>query len=46
VSFAGQVPAFFIPPSQRLGGPRDRHKVLVGTQVLAVLQSLALAVVT
>ena len=47
VSFAGQVPAFFIPPLAGVWVDRwDRHRVLVGTQVLAMLQSLALAVLT
>jgi MFS family permease len=47
VNFAGQVPAFFIPPLAGVWVDRwDRHKVLVGTQVLAMLQSLALAALT
>jgi MFS family permease len=44
VSFAGQVPSFFIPPLAGVWVDRwDRHKVLVVTQVLAMLQSLAMA---
>jgi MFS family permease len=44
VGFAGQLPAFFIPPIAGVWVDRwDRHKVLVMTQVLAMLQSFALA---
>jgi MFS family permease len=47
VSFAGQIPSFFIPPLAGVWVDRwDRHKVLVATQVLAMLQSLALAALT
>jgi MFS family permease len=44
VSFAGQLPSFFIPPLAGVWVDRwDRHKVLVVTQVLAMFQSLAMA---
>jgi MFS family permease len=47
VSFAGQIPSFFIPPLAGVWVDRwDRHKVLVATQVLAMLQSLAMAALT
>ena len=47
VSFAGQIPSFFIPPLAGVWVDRwDRHKVLVATQVLAMVQSLALAALT
>ena len=47
VSFAGQIPSFFIPPVAGVWVDRlDRHKVLVATQVLAMLQSLAMAALT
>ena len=45
VSFAGQVPAFFLGPLAGVLVDRwDRHKTLVVTQILSMLQSLALAV--
>ena len=44
VSFAGQVPAFFLGPLAGVWVDRwDRHRVLVVTQVLSMIQSLALA---
>jgi MFS family permease len=47
VGFAGQIPAFLLAP---LGGVIvdrfDRHKLLIWTQVLAMFQSLMLAVLT
>ena len=44
VAFAGQIPSFFVPPLAGVWVDRwDRHKVLVWTQVLAMLQSLAMA---
>jgi len=47
VSFAGQIPSFFIPPLAGVWVDRwDRHRVLVATQVLAMLQSLAMAALT
>lgn len=47
VSFAGQIPAFFIPPLAGVWVDRwDRHRVLIATQVLAMLQSLAMAALT
>jgi MFS family permease len=47
VGFAGQIPSFFIPPLAGIWVDRwDRHKVLVATQALADLQSLAMAALT
>jgi MFS family permease len=47
VNFAGQLPAFFIPPVAGVWLDRwDRHRVLVVTQVLAMVQSLAMAGLT
>jgi MFS family permease len=47
VSFAGQIPAFFIPPFAGVWVDRwDRHRVLIATQVFAMLQSLAMAALT
>ena len=47
VNFAGQLPAFFIPPVAGVWLDRwDRHRVLVITQVLAMVQSLAMAALT
>ncbi|MEQ1885537.1 MAG: MFS transporter [Bryobacteraceae bacterium] len=47
VNFAGQIPAFFIPPFAGVWVDRfDRHKVLIATQVFAMLQSLAMAALT
>jgi MFS family permease len=44
VGFAGQIPAFFLAPLAGVWIDRwDRHRVLVVTQILAMLQSLALA---
>jgi MFS family permease len=44
-SFVGQIPAFFVAPIAGVWLDRwDRHRVLVITQVLAMVQSLALAV--
>ncbi len=47
VSFAGQVPAFFLAPIAGVLVDRwDRHRTLIATQVLSMVQSLALAVLT
>lgn len=47
VSFAGQIPTFLLAPLAGVLVDRwDRRKVLVWTQVLAMVQSLALAVLT
>jgi len=44
VSFAGQVPAFFLGPLAGVWVDRwDRHRTLVVTQVLSMLQSFILA---
>jgi MFS family permease len=43
-SFAGQVPAFFLAPLAGVWVDRwDRHRTLVRTQILSMLQSFALA---
>jgi MFS family permease len=47
VSFASQAPSIFLPPLAGVWLDRwDRHKVLIVVQVLAMLQSLALAALT
>jgi len=47
VGFAGQIPTFLLAPIAGVIVDRsDRRKVLVWTQALAMLQSLALAVLT
>jgi MFS family permease len=47
VAFAGQIPTFLVAPIAGVWVDRlDRRRVLVVTQVLAMLQSLALAVLT
>jgi MFS family permease len=47
VSFCGQIPTLFLAPVAGVFVDRwDRHKVLVATQALSLLQSLALAVLT
>jgi MFS family permease len=47
VGFAGQIPTFLLAPFAGVWVDRlDRRKVLVVTQVLAMVQSLALAVLT
>ena len=47
VSFCGQIPTLFLAPMAGVLVDRwDRHKVLLGTQVLSLLQSLALALLT
>ena len=47
VSFCGQIPTLFLAPVAGVLVDRwDRHKVLLGTQVLSLLQSLALALLT
>lgn len=47
VSFAGQIPTFLLAPFAGVLVDRlDRRKMLVWTQALAALQSLALAVLT
>ncbi len=44
VSFAGQVPLFFLAPLAGVWVDRwDRHRTLVATQVLSMIQSFALA---
>ncbi len=44
VGFAGQVPAFFLGPIAGVWVDRwDRHRTLVVTQILSMLQSFALA---
>jgi MFS family permease len=44
VSFAGQIPAFFLAPIAGVWIDRwNRHRTLVVTQILSMLQSLALA---
>jgi MFS family permease len=44
VGFSGQIPAFFLAPFAGVWIDRwDRHRVLVITQVLSMLQSFALA---
>src|SRR5258705_3286618 len=45
VGFAGQIPSFLLAPIAGVLVDRwDRHKLLVVTQILAMLQSLALAI--
>src|SRR5215831_7590236 len=45
VSFAGQIPMFFLGPIAGVWVDRwDRHRTLVVTQVLSMLQSFALAI--
>jgi MFS family permease len=47
VGFAGQIPSFLLAPFAGVLVDRwNRHRLLVATQVLAMLQSLALAVLT
>jgi MFS family permease len=47
VGFVGQIPSFFLAPFGGLIADRyNRHHLLVATQVLAMLQSLALAAFT
>lgn len=47
VAFAAQAPSIVLPPLAGVWLDRwDRHKVLVATQVLSMLQSLALAALT
>src|SRR5215469_13195295 len=47
VSFAGQIPTFLLAPLAGVTVDRiDRRKVLVWTQALAMVQSLALAALT
>jgi MFS family permease len=47
VAFAGQIPTFLFAPIAGVWVDRlDRRRVLVVTQILAMLQSLALAVLT
>lgn len=44
VSFAGQIPAFFLAPLAGVWVDRwDRHRTLVWTQIFSMLQSFALA---
>ena len=46
-SFAGQVPIFFLTPFAGVWVDRwDRHRTLVVTQILSMLQSFALAILT
>src|SRR5215475_3022025 len=45
VGFAGQIPSFILAPFAGVIVDRwNRHRLLVATQVLALLQSLALAI--
>jgi MFS family permease len=47
VGFAGQIPSFLLAPFAGVLVDRwNRHRLLVATQVLALLQSLALAILT
>jgi MFS family permease len=47
VGFAGQIPSFLLAPFAGVFVDRwNRHHLLVATQVLAMLQSLALAILT
>ena len=47
MGFAGQIPAFFLPAIAGVLLDRwDRHRVLIVTQALAMLQSLTLAALT
>jgi len=47
VSFAGQAPSLVLPPLAGVWLDRwNRHSVLIATQVLAMVQSLALAALT
>jgi MFS family permease len=47
VGFAGQIPSFVLAPFAGVFVDRwNRHRLLVGTQVLAMLQSAGLAVLT
>src|SRR5262245_24285112 len=46
VTFSGQIPTFFIAPFAGVWVDRwDRHRILVITQTLSMLESFALAVV-
>ena len=45
VGFAGQIPSFLLAPVAGVFVDRwDRHRLLVGTQVLAMVQSIAMAI--
>ena len=45
VGFSSQIPSFFLAPIGGLFVARfSRHRTLIGTQILAMIQSLALAV--
>jgi len=47
VAFSGQIPTFFLAPVAGVLVDRwDRRRLLVATQVLAMVQSLALAILT
>ena len=47
VGFAGQIPSFLLAPFAGVLVDRwNRHRLLIATQVLALLQSLALAILT
>jgi MFS family permease len=47
VGFAGQIPSFLLAPFAGVAVDRwDRHRLLIITQVLALAQSLALALLT
>src|SRR3954452_15973165 len=44
VGFASQIPIFFLAPFAGVWADRvNRHRLLIGTQVLSMLQSFALA---
>ncbi|MDF5716752.1 MAG: MFS transporter [Rhizonema sp. NSF051] len=47
VGFTSQIPSFFLSPFGGVFVDRfSRHRTLIGTQILAMIQSLALAVLT
>jgi MFS family permease len=47
VGFTSQVPSFFLTPFGGVFVDRfSRHRTLIGTQILAMIQSLALAFLT
>jgi MFS family permease len=47
VGFAGQIPVFFLAPFAGVWADKvDRHKLLIATQVLSLVESAALAALT